>query len=222
MKKYLPTALIVIAVLLIGGFIIKALITPDSAQNSATTKKDITQSDKDALRTGGTVGNASSKVVVTEFGDYQCPACGAWHPFIKDTLIPKYQDKILFVFKNFPLVDLHKNAQTSAQSVEAAALQGKFWEMHNIVYENQKDWENEKDPNGKFEDYARQIGLNIDQWKKDRDSAKVKDLIKADVALGEKLGLQGTPSFLINGVQVKPNSEAELLAAIDKALSDAQ
>lgn len=191
------------------------------AQPTDKTKQPISQSDTDALRTGGTVGNANSKVVLTEFGDYQCPACASWHVYIKDTIIPQYQDRVLIVFKNFPL-EMHKNAQSSAQAVEGAALQGKFWEMHNIVYDNQKNWENESDPNKKFEEYARQIGLNIDQWKKDRDSAKVKDLIKADVALGEKLGLPGTPAFLINGVLQQPKAFEDLKNALDQALAQSQ
>lgn len=218
MKKYLPTILIVIAILLIGGFIVKALISPDSSQTT-TTNKELTQADKDALKTGGTIGNPNSKVVVTEFGDYQCPACGQWHPFIKGTVIPQYQDKILFVFKNFPLTKPHPNAQSSAQAVEAAGLQGKFWEMHNLMYENQDQWSTQKDPSSKYEEYARQISLNIDQWKKDKDSAKIKDLIAADVALGEKLNLPGTPSFLVNGVVIQTNSEADLTKAIDQALA---
>lgn len=215
MKKYLPTILIAGAIILVGGFIIKALITPDS---SSTTTKTLTQEDQAALKTGGSMGNPNATVVVTEFGDYQCPACAAWHSIVRDKIIPTYQDRILFVFKNFPL-SIHKNAMASSQAVEAAALQGKFWEMHNIVYDNQKDWENENDPNGKFEDYARQIGLDIDRWKSDRDSAKVKDLIKADMALGEKLNLPGTPSFLVNGVLIQTNAEGDLAKAIEKALA---
>ncbi|MBA3679046.1 thioredoxin domain-containing protein [Candidatus Saccharibacteria bacterium] len=220
MKKYLPTILIVLVIVIVAGFIVRALMTPDS-QTKDTKSQPITQADTDALRQGGSIGNPNSKVLVTEFGDYQCPACGAWHPYIKDTIIPQYQDKIFFVFKNFPL-EMHKNAQASAQAVEAAALQGKFWEMHNIVYENQKEWVDEKDPNSKFEGYARQIGLNVDQWKKDRDTSKVKDLIKADVTLGEKLNLPGTPAFLINGTIVQVKSFEDLKNAIDQALAQNQ
>lgn len=219
MKKYLPTILIVVAIVLIGGFIVKALISPDSSQTGSTGTKELTQSEKDALKTGGTAGNPNSKVVVTEFGDYQCPACGQWHPFVKDEIIAKYQDRIWFVFKNFPLTKPHPNAQSSAQAVEAAALQGKFWEMHNLMYENQDQWTTQKDPSSKYEEFARQIGLNIDQWKKDKDSSKVKDLIKADVALGEKLDLPGTPSFLVNGVVIQTKSEADLVTAIEQALA---
>ncbi len=220
MKKYLPTILIVVVVLVAVGFIVRALLSPDS-QTADNTNQPITPAETAALKQGGTVGNPNSKVVLTEFGDYQCPACGVWHPYIRDTIIPQYQDRVLIVFKNFPL-EMHKNAQAAAQAVEGAALQGKFWEMHNIVYDNQKNWENESNPNQKFEDYARQIGLNVDQWKKDRDSAKVKDLIKADVELGTKLNLPGTPAFLINGVIQQPKAFEDLKNALDQALAQNQ
>lgn len=220
LKKYLPTILIVLGIVVVVGFVVWALVKPDSSQQNAS--KTLTPQDTAALKTGGTVGDPNAKVVVTEFGDYQCPACGQWHPFIKDTVIPQYQDKILFVFKNYPLTSLHKNAQTSAQAVEAAALQGKFWEMHNIVYDNQKDWVDLENPESKFEQYASQIGLNVGQWKKDKDGQKVKDLIAADVALGTKLGLPGTPSFLINGTLVQPQQFNDLTNAIDKALAQPQ
>ena len=217
MKKYIPTILIGLAILFVVVFIVRALIAPDTSQTN-TGSSDLSQQDKDALKTGATIGDPNSKVVVTEFGDYQCPACAAWHTFVKDSMLPKYQDKILFVFKNFPL-PIHKNAKASAYAVEAAGLQGKFWEMHNVVYENQSEWENESNPNGKFEEYAKRIGLNVDQWNKDKDSSKIKDLVEKDTKLGEKLNLPGTPSFLVNGVLVQTKSEADLTQAIDQALA---
>ena len=217
MKKYIPTILISIAILFVVVFIARALMAPESSQTN-TSSSELSQQDKDALKTGATIGDPNSKVVVTEFGDYQCPACAAWHTFVKDTMLPKYQGQILFVFKNFPL-PIHKNAKASAYAVEAAGLQGKFWEMHNIVYENQSEWENESNPNGKFEEYANRVGLNIDQWKKDKESSKIKDLVEKDTKLGEKLNLPGTPSFLVNGVLVQTKSEADLTQAIDQALA---
>lgn len=222
MKKFLPTILIVLAIVVVVGFVVFAMTRSDAELNQTNeATKELSAADKEALRTGGTMGNTNATVVVTEFGDYQCPACGQWHPFIKDSLLPAYQDKILFVFKNLPL-SIHKNAQPAAQAVEAAALQGKFWEMHNIMYEKQKEWENEADPKSKFEVYAREIGLDIDRWKSDFDSSKVKDLIKNDVALADKLKLPGTPAFLINGALVSPKNFDDLKQAIDKALANAQ
>ncbi|MDQ5943535.1 MAG: hypothetical protein QG675_303 [Patescibacteria group bacterium] len=216
MKKYIPTILIGLAILFVVVFIVRALMAPDGSQTGSST--EITQEDKDALKTGASIGDPNSQVVVTEFGDYQCPACAQWHIFLKDTVLPKYDGKILFVFKNFPL-PIHKNAESAAYAVEAAGLQGKFWEMHNLVYENQPEWENEANADGKFEEYANRVGLNIDQWKKDKGSGKIKDLVEKDTTLGEKLNLPGTPSFLVNGVLIDTKNEEALIQAIDQALA---
>lgn len=221
MKKYLPTIIIVSVVVLLVGFVVWAMARPESSTTSSTTSQ-LSQSDLDALKTGGSVGNPNSSVVVTEFGDYQCPACGVWHPFIKNSFLPQFQDKILFVFKNYPLTKPHPNAQEASQAAEAARLQGKFWEMHNLLYETQDEWSSLRDPSNKFEEYAGRIGLNVSQWKKDKDSNTVKDIIKADVALGDKLNLPGTPSFVVNGKLIKTNSEEDLTNAINQALSQAQ
>ncbi len=220
LKKYLPTILIVLVILIVVGFVVRALVSPDSqpAQTQTQTKGKV---DITALKNGGSVGDPNSKVVITEFGDYQCPSCGLWHPYIKDTIIPQYSNKVLFVFKNYPL-KMHKNAQAAAQAVESASLQGKFWEMHNMVYDHQADWSNSNDPNSVFEKYASQIGLNVDTWKKDRESDKVRNLIKNDVAIGDQLGLPGTPSFLINGVLQQPKSFEDFKNAIDQAISQSQ
>ena len=121
-KKYLPTILIVLGILIISGFIVRALMAPDS-QTETKSKQPISQADTDALRQGASLGNPQSKVVVTEFGDYQCPSCATWSTYIKDSVIAKYGDKILFVFKNFPL-PIHKNAPAAAQAVDQAVMCG--------------------------------------------------------------------------------------------------
>lgn len=221
MKKYLPTIIIVSIIVILVGFVVWAMARPESNTTSSSTTQ-LTVGDQEALKSGGSVGNPSSSVVVTEFGDYQCPACAAWHVFVKDSLIPQYQDKILFVFKNYPLTKPHPNAQEASQAAEAARLQSKFWEMHNLLYETQNEWSSLKDPSSKFEEYAKRIGLNTDQWKKDKDSNVIKDVIKADIALGDKFNLPGTPSFVVNGKLIETNSEADLTNAINQALSQTQ
>lgn len=215
LSKYLPTILIVGAIVLVIGFIIYAMTRPDASKQSSgpATANDVAQ-----LSTGNTLGNAKSKVTLVEFGDFQCPACGSWYPFLHDTLFPAYQDKILIVFKQYPL-EMHKNAQAAAQAAQAASVQSKFWEMYSKLYSTQKDWENDSDPKGKFEGYAREIGLDIDKYKNDFNSDAVKNAIKDDQALGDKFGLPGTPSFLINGVLQNPKSFADLQTAIDQALA---
>jgi protein-disulfide isomerase len=222
-KKYLPTILIVAAVLVVIGFVVFAMTRPDS---SKTSQQPLTADDTAQLKVGGTQGNPNSKVVVTEFGDYQCPVCGNWHPYIKNTLLPKYKDSIFFVFKNFPLYPTpHPNALIAAQAVEAAALQGKFWEMHDKLYENQNQWsaQSANDATNTFNNYASQIGLNVDKFKNDFNSNQVKSLIQKDSDLAGKLGLQGTPTFLVNGQVVEIKSGfTDLQDAIDKALAQSQ
>ncbi len=153
-------------------------------------------------------GNLQSNVVLLEYGDYQCSACGQFFPVVQQ-IQEKYADKVKFQFRNLPLVSLHPNAFAAARAAEAADLQGKFWEMHDKLYENQDSsgttgWVVSKDPlNDYFVGYARQLGINTDTFKKDFASQKVNDRINADMdafaATGAK---QATPTFFLNGKQI--------------------
>ena len=221
MKKNLPTIIFTAIIVLVAGLAIYAISRPDDT----TTDKSITQRPKVAadvakLSSGNSLGPADAKVTLSEFGDYQCPACAQYHKLIKDDIIPKYSDKLKFVFLNFPLIDIHANAQAAAQAAEAAALQGKFWEMHNILYERQDDWSKQKNPQSKFEAYARELGIDVDLFKKDSDSQKVIDLINQQAGLGDAFEVKGTPSFFVNGTAVvlKAGSN-DLIEAINKALA---
>lgn len=148
-------------------------------------------------------GNISSKVVLIEYGDFQCPGCGSAHPIMKK-VVEKYKDKIAFVFRNFPLYTAHPNAYAAATAAEAAGLQGKYWEMHDKLYENQSSW---KDLGGEertnyFAGVASDFGLNVDQFKKDLDNENIKKKISVDEALGRKADISGTPSFFIGSKNV--------------------
>ena len=140
---------------------------------------------------------ASLKVTIVEFGDYECPACGAAYPVTKQVL-KDYGDKINFVFRNFPLPQ-HPNAQISAEAAEAANAQGKFWEMHDKLYENQNDWGESSNPMDKFLVYAKDLGLDVNKFKSDVTSKKYQGVIDADVADGTALNVNATPTFYING-----------------------
>lgn len=145
-------------------------------------------------------GKKDSKVILIEYGDYQCPGCGSAHPTVKK-LTEKYKDQIAFVFRNFPIASKHPNARAAASAAEAAGLQGKFWEMHNMLYENQSAWENlsTTDRGPAFVSYAQQLGLNEEQFKKDMESAGVSAKINFDQAVGKKAGADATPTFTLNG-----------------------
>ena len=147
-------------------------------------------------------GNAKSKVVMIEYGDFQCPGCGSAYPVITP-LTEKYKDQMAFVFRNFPLTQLHPNAMVAAAAAEAAGLQGKYWEMHNKLYENQSSW-NTLSPSTRadfFIGYATNLGLNATTFKNDLTSAAVSQKIGYDQALGRKDGVTGTPTFFVDGKQ---------------------
>lgn len=151
-------------------------------------------------------GKGQAGVTLVEYGDYQCPYCGQYYPVVKQ-VVAKYNDQIKFQFRNFPLVNLHQNAFAGARAAEAAALQGKFWQMHDLLYDNQSQWSESDNPSQYFQQYAKQLGLNIDQFSKDYSSNKVNDAINADKAAGDKLNVQGTPTFFLNGKQVQLNAD---------------
>ena len=143
-------------------------------------------------------GNKDSKVVFIEYGDYQCPGCGAAFTPVKDT-VEKYKDKIAFVFRNFPLTSIHPNAKAAAAAAEAAGLQGKFWEMHDVLYKNQDSWNqlNVQDRTNYFIDQASDLKINVDTFKQDMAASNVNKKINFDIALGKKAEITSTPSFFI-------------------------
>lgn len=221
MKKHLPKIILALLFLGVIGFVIFAMISPEKQNSTSTTNNNRPKVSADTakLSDGNFSGPADAKVVVVEFGDYQCPACGKYHPILKNEILPQYDGKVKFVFLNYPL-PIHKNAQAASQAAEAAGLQGKFWQMHDLLYEKQSEWENEKDPIKKFEDYAKQIGLDLGKFQQDYASQKVADIINNQAALGDAFNVPGTPTFYVNGVQVDNKSGSDALKqAIEKALA---
>lgn len=144
--------------------------------------------------------NLSAKVTLVEFGDYECPACGVYNPFIKQ-LLTEFAGQMNYVFRNYPLPQ-HKNAPISSYTVEAAGLQGKYWEMHDKVFSTQSDWANLSDPTGIFVGFAKELGLNTDKFTSDLSSSEVSNKVKNDTNDGNSVGLSETPTFYINGQMV--------------------
>lgn len=168
------------------------------------------------------LGNKDSKVVLIEYGDFQCPGCGAVHPTIK-SLAEKYDDQIAVVFRNFPLTTIHPNAREAAATAEAAGLQGKYWEMHDKLFQNQDSWSSlSVDERGDFfANYARELGLNVDRFNADRSSEQVTQKINYDLALGRKIGVSGTPGLYLNGTAITQptwSDPAKFEAAIEAEL----
>jgi len=162
-------------------------------------------------------GNTESPVVLIEYGDFQCPACGAYYPLLKQLEID-FGQEIQMVYRHFPL-PIHRNAQVAARAAEAAGLQGKFWEMHDILFVEQADWSDEDDPKGKFVTYAESLGLLIEQFENDIDSDAVKDRVDRDNQAALKDQLRGTPSFFLNDqLIIAPQSYEEFQQLLLEAL----
>lgn len=138
-------------------------------------------------------GNLDAELIIVEFGDYQCPYCGAAYPVLKE-LMSQFGSQIKFVFRNFPLSEMHPYARPAAIAAEAANLQGKFWEMHDAIYENQIDLNENL-----LIKLAEKLKLNISQFKEDLENPALAEKIDSDFESGIISGVNGTPSFFVNG-----------------------
>lgn len=168
-------------------------------------------------------GKQDSPVTITEFVDFQCEACYAYYPAVKEVK-EKYKDKVRFQVRNFPITSGHQFAMQAARAAEAAARQGKFWEMHDKLFEGQKVWERTQNPQTYFDQYAEEVGLDMAKYRTDRDSSDVAAVINKDLADVKELGGTGTPTFAINGKKVDktaPTVEA-LSQIIEDALAEAE
>lgn len=148
-----------------------------------------------------TLGPATASVHLEEFGDFECPPCGLLHPILEE-MHKEFGDRLQITFREFPLVPTHAHAMSAASAAEAAGLQGKFWEMHNLLYENQKTWHEAFDVRPIFEGYAKQIGLDVERYKQDVNGDAVSLRIVEDGKRGRYLGVKGTPTVFLNGREV--------------------
>lgn len=168
-------------------------------------------------------GAGNKKVTFVEYGDFECPACGAYYPYIEEVR-QKYGDDITFQFRHFPLVQIHKNAMAAHRAAEAAGKQGKFWEMYNVLYSQQQSWTASGNAGLAIEPYAEQLGLNMDQYRTDVSSSAVNDTINADLKAGQALGINSTPTFFVNDKKIDPLPDRSVEAfskLIDEAIAEA-
>jgi len=165
-----------------------------------------------------THGAGNKGVTLIEYGDFQCPACKAYFPVVKE-LRTKYGEDITFQYRHFPLSQIHPKAVAGHRAAEAAGLQGKFFEMHDLLYERQSNWTTAEDATQVLESYAKEIGLNIDKFRQDFASEQVINAINADVNAGRAIGANSTPTFVINGKKVDQNPKDQ--ASFEKLIDDA-
>jgi protein-disulfide isomerase len=186
MKKY-------IAVLIIAGLLLIAVVAGVFLYRS--------RGNNDIAAQPPIAASTPSVVTLEEFGDYQCPPCAQLHPTLKE-IKQQFGPNLNFVFRNLPLT-IHKNALIAAQAAEAARVQNRFWEMHDLLYQNQDAWKDDKNPKSRFVKYAGDLGLDTARFEQDLFSDQVRFRLQADLDAAARLGINGTPTILINGRQMK-------------------
>jgi protein-disulfide isomerase len=217
MSKQFLAVLIVVLLVFVG------IIVATSGKSSSGSTSSTTQP------TENIEGQGKDGVSLVEYGDFQCPYCGEYYATVKQ-VEQQYNQQITFQFRNFPLVSIHQNAFAGARAAEAAAAQKKFWQLHDLLYEENvlyydsnetlASWINSSAPTSYFDKYASQLGLNVTKFNQAYNSTKVNDEINADMNAGNKLGIDATPTFYLDGKQVTlGNSVSAFEAAINKAIA---
>ncbi len=201
MSKKAWIIFIVLCVGLLGGLVYMSRDKAPAIEDSVNLDAFVAASEQTGNIADHTLGNKDAKVVVIEYGDYQCPGCADVSPELEKA-VKLHPDDVLFIFRNYPLPSLHPNARAAAAAAEAAGIQDKFWEMHDLLYTNQDSWKNLSGTEraDTFKAYAEQLGLNIDTFTADMSSDAIAKKIDYDQALGNKKGVNGsTPTVYVNG-----------------------
>jgi len=215
MKRYLPfviVALVALATLGSGAMLYRAKrshVTPITEDKTTV----VSDAEGPHIR-----GNPDAPVTLEEYGDFQCPPCGKFAVFLGQ-VEKEYDSRLRVVFRNFPL-KMHEHAREAAIAAEAAGLQGRFWEMHDVLYREQETWSTAPNARELFESYAGTIGLDLDQFRKDMEGEKAKERVDADRHRGESLGIETTPTLFINNqpLEQKDRNPEGIRAVINAAL----
>lgn len=164
-------------------------------------------------------GSPTSTVLVEEFADFQCPACKDIHKTVNE-INAAYGSRIKFVFRNYPLIQVHPKAYDAAVAAEAAGLQGKFWEMQNLLFTNQENWSMETNHRKVFEEYAKTLALDVDKFTQDSLGITAKSRVDADMQRGNGVGIRSTPTIFVNGkpLAFEQSTIEGIKAAIDAEL----
>jgi len=203
-------ALIVIGAIAGLVWLVSASPTPSQSEPISVapiSSKDITK------------GNLKSKVVLIEYADFQCSACAVYHPFVNQ-LLTDDGSKILYVYRMFPLTSTHPNSHISAQAAYAAYKQGKFFEMSNLLFNNQADWADLQDPRSIFIGYAKSLKLNMDQFEKEMNSDEAKNYVNAMETEALSEGMYSTPTFILDGNKItNPNNYQDFKKLVDDEIN---
>ncbi|MEX0596811.1 MAG: thioredoxin domain-containing protein [Candidatus Paceibacterota bacterium] len=203
--------IVIITVLVVAGAIFWGIRTQDSGSKNVNV--EVTDTDK-------YLGDKNAKVTLIEYSDFECPACKAYEDIVKQLRDSYSSEDFRIVYRHFPLRSIHPNADLAAQAAEAAGEEGKFWEMKDELFKNQSEWAKEKDPRGLFGAYAKVIGLDVAEFDEDllpEDDSK--ERVEKDYQSGVAIGVNSTPTFILNGVVIKnPQTVDEFKSLIDAEL----
>ena len=216
MKRHLPLTIVAVVFLIAAGagtslFLWKTRVhSPKSAQPVAA---------KLGAEPPHARGFPNARVKIEEFGDFQCPSCAALSPALSQAE-QKYHGRLCVIFRHFPLA-AHKHAQEAARAAEAAGLQGRFWEMHDLLYGSQLLWTRAAETREFFNQFAKSLGLDLERFKIDMESEQMKARIDADQQRAASLGVNRTPAIFINGERLPDSSlnQKALQEAIDAAVN---
>lgn len=210
-NNFIGKGIVIVTILVVIGAVIWGL----NSQNTGTREVNVEVTEEDTF-----LGNKDAKVTLIEYSDFQCPACKAYEDIIKQLRESYTAEELKFVFRHFPLRSIHPNADLAAQAAESAGEEGKFWEMKDVLFEKQSEWAKEKDPRGLLSAYAQGLGLDVAEFEEDlKSDDDSKERVEKDYQSGVALGINSTPTFILNGVIIKnPQSLDEFKTLIDAEL----
>lgn len=208
LKRHFWKVAALVVLILVGGSIAYSQYAAKKADEGVTLSAHIK-------------GNPEAKVTLVEYSDFQCPACGQFYPHVKD-LMEEFGDSLRFEYRHFPLKNIHPQAVPAARAAEAAGVQGKFWEMHDKLFENQPIWSKGANPGAYFVQYAEEIGIDADVFKRQQGAALINEAIDKSFNDAVSQDFTSTPTFLLNGEKMEFTTFAEFRSKIEEAISATQ
>ncbi len=209
-KQLITWTVVILAI--IGLFIGLAILGGGNGSTNAPTLTSSVNEAVDHIR-----GPNTAKATLVEYSDFQCPACGQYEPLVRE-VANSFPNDLRVVYRHFPLTELHPNAMPAAIASEAASKQGKFWEMHDLLFDRQSQWSEATSTEALFTEFAVSLGLNKETFVADLTANETLDRVGVDMASGNAAGINATPTFYLNGVQIQAQSLEAMKAAVQKVL----
>lgn len=210
-RTVLWLSVIVIMASVVGGIIF--MVTRGSSGEEPVLGMEVVEAD-------WTKGSAEALVTLVEYSDFECSACAQFHPIVKE-VVEELGDRIQYVYRHFPISQLHEQALAAALAAEAAGRQGKFWEMHDVLFERQGEWAGAQDARKKFGRYAEELELDMARFDADIEDNELRDKAEKHRLSGARSGISGTPTFFLNGERMKGyNTQDEFKNLIIEAVEN--